>query len=414
MENIPKNSGLYGKLNVLIISFIVIQIMSLNVSIAVSSIAFGLWGGLWLIQLIAFRYEPSAKLIWGEIRWITLFIALYSLAEILSRIFAVHQEGALEGLKRLFLFLVFFAMVFKIPDRKTLHFVLFVILCSLMVVSIYELVNYIILAPELIPERGFGETRIDYLLYPLSGGELKLMMIMTILPLFFVKERFFVERKYLILISTPVIIAMLLTQSRNVFLALMICLIILGLLKNWKVLAVGIVVALILLFVLPVEFTGRFTSIFDLEHGSNNARLTMWETGWKIFLSSPFIGVGDNHIMDIYASFKPNLTVWEHSHLHSNIFMVLATTGLMGFIGFAGLMITIFIKQLKFYSQINNESDRALILGSILMFIAFNICGIFEWNFGDHEVLTLFLFLISVPFIIFKLTPKANSKVLNN
>lgn len=407
----PEKSGIYGKLNVIILSFLVIQVVTLNVSIAVSSIAFGLWGGLWIIQLTAFRSEPSAAVLWNEIKWITFFLAVYVVAEILSRVFAYYPDDALIGLKRLLLFLIFFAMIFKIPDRKSLHFILFVVLCLLMVVSVYELVNYVILAPELIPDKGFGETRIDYLLYPLSGGEIKLMMVMAILPMFFIKERFFVERKYLILISSPVIIAMLLTQSRNVFLALMVCLIIFGILKNWKVLAAGIGIAIILLFILPVEFTGRFTSIFDLQHGSNNARLTMWATGWEMFLSSPLIGVGDNHIMDVYASFKSNLSEWEHSHLHSNIFMVLATTGILGFIGFAGFMLSIFVKQLKYYKTINNESDRAMILGSILMFIAFNITGIFEWNFGDHEVLTVFLFLVSVPFIIFKLTPKSKSNL---
>jgi putative inorganic carbon (HCO3(-)) transporter len=406
----PEKSGLYSKLNVLIISFLVIQVVTLSISIAVSSIAFGLWGCLWIIQLIAFRDEPSAAILWNEIKWIVFFLAVYAAAEVLSRVFAVFPDGALIGLKRLLLFLVFFAMIFKIPDRKALHFVLFVVLCMLMAVSVYELINYVILAPELIPEKGFGETRIDYLLYPLSGGEIKLMMIMTILPMFLIKERFFVERKYLIIISLPVIISMLLTQSRNVFLALMICLVIFGILKNWKVLGAGIVIAVILLYILPVEVTGRFTSIFDLQHGSNDARLTMWGIGWKIFLSSPFIGVGDNHLMDVYVLFKNTLSEWEHSHLHSNIFMVLATTGVMGFIGFAGFMLSIFLKQLKYYKEINNESDKALILGSILMFIAFNICGIFEWNFGDHEVLSVFLFLISVPFIIFKLTPK---KVIN-
>lgn len=400
----------YNTINTLILAFLVIQVSTTSVSIALSSIAFGTWGGLWIIQLIAFRNEPSAKILWGEIKYIVLFIALYSVADILSRVFAVFPDGALIGSKRLFLFLVFFAMMFKIPDRKTLYFVLFIFLCSLMIVSIYELVNYIILAPELIPERGFGETRIDYLLYPLSGGEIKLMSILTVLPLFFVKEKFFVDKKYLILISSPVIISMLLTQSRNVFMALLICLAILGILKNRKALVTGIAVIVLLLLVLPVDFTGRFTSIFDIAHKSNQARLMMWGTGWKMFLANPIFGIGDNNVMEVYAMFKPNITEWEHSHLHSNVFMILATTGIVGFAAYIGMMLSIFIKQIKFFREIKNESDNALILGSILMFIAFQITGIFEWSFGDHEVLTVFLFLISVPFVIFKLTPRINTK----
>ena len=404
------NDKIYSKLNGIIVSLLVVQVITVSVSVAASSIAFGTWGGLWIIQLLVYRKEPHGKVIWQELKYIVLFMLLFSVAEILSRIYAVYPEGAMIGLKRLLLFLVFFGTVYKIPDRKALHFVLFVVLCSVMLVSIYELVNYFILAPTLIPERGFAETRIDYLLYPISSAEIKIMVLMTIFPLMFIKERFFVDRKYLIIISIPILLSMLLTQSRNVLLAFIVCLAIFGFIKNWKAVIVGAVVIIILLFVLPPEFTSRFTSIFDPEHGSNAARLTMWKTGWQIFLANPFTGVGDNKIMDVYIMYKPHLTEWEHSHLHSNIFMILATTGILGFVSFVGLFLTVFLKQLKYYREITNESDHALILGSILMFISFQISGIFEWNFGDHEVLTVFLFLLSVPFIIFKLTQKKQNK----
>lgn len=401
---------IYSRLNVIIISLLIIQIITVSVSIAISSIAFAVWGGLWIIQMIVYKGEPSGKAIMKEMKFVILFMLLYAVAELLSRVFAVYPEGAMIGMKRLLLFLVFFGMVFKIPDRKALHFVLFIVLCSLTVISIYELINYFVMAPELIPEKGFSETRIDYLMYPITSGEIKVMMFMTIFPLFFIKERFFVERKYLIIISAPIVISMILTQSRNVYLALIVCLFIYGLIKNRKILLISSVAAVLIFFILPSEFTSRFTSIFNPEHGSNAARLEMWKTGWQIFIANPITGIGDNKVMDIYAQFKPNMSSWEHSHLHSNIFMILATTGILGIITFVGLFLSIFIKQLQYYREITNESDHALILGSILMFISFQITGIFEWNFGDHEVITVFLFLISVPFIIFKLTPKKQNK----
>jgi O-antigen ligase len=402
----PENNKNYRIFNTLITGFLVLQVISISASIAVSSIAFGIWMGLWIIQLIVFRKEPAAIALLNEIRIIVFFAAFYCIAELVSRVFAVYPEGALTGMKRMLLFFIMFAAMFKIPDRKALHFILFLIILSVSIVSIFELVKYFISAPVLIPERGFGETRIDYLSYPLTAGEIKIMVLMSVLPLLFINERFFLRKRYLAVICAPIFLSMLLTQSRNVYLALAVCLIIFGFIKNWKVLLIGGAVFAVLLFVLPAEYTSRFTSIFDSSHGSNAGRLTLWATGWKMFLANPVIGVGDNSIMEVYMQYKYPLSDWEHSHLHSNIFMILVTTGILGFIGFAGFFISIFIKQLKYYNSFKNESDCALLMGSILVFIAFHVSGVFEWSFGDHEVITVLFFLLSVPFVIFKLNEK--------
>ncbi len=396
-----------SKLDIVILSLIVLQVISVSISIALSSIAFGAWIILWGFQAVVYRRDAFKGSIWREIKPVALFMAFYAIFEILSRVFAIYPEGALLGVKRVLIFLIFFAVIYKVPDKKTLHFIIFVLVCMTSFISIYELIKFAILAPEAIPQKGgFSETRIDYLLYPLSGAEIKLMVLMSIFPLFFIKERFFVELKYLILLSIPIVVSMYLTQSRNVFLSFIICLIIFGIIKSPKYLLIGAAAAVLVFFLLPVEFTERYTSIFSTSHGSNAGRLVMWETGWRMFLDHPFTGIGDNKIMDYYATYRDSMTEWEHSHLHSNIFMVLATTGIFGFLSFLGLFLTIFIKQIKFYKQVTNETDKALIMGSILMFIAFNISGIFEWSFGDHEVITVFFFLVSVPFVIFKLMPK--------
>lgn len=402
----PENNKNYRIFNTLIMGFLVLQVISVSASIALSSIAFGTWMVLWMVQLAIYRREPSAVILRKELKLIIIFIALYAIAELVSRIFAVYPDGALIGLKRLLLFFIMFAAMFKIPDRKALHFTLFILILTVSLVSIYELVKYLIAAPTVIPEKGFGETRIDYLSYPLTSGEIKIMVLMSVLPLLFIKERFFLRKRYLLVICAPIFLSMLLTQSRNVYLALVICLIVFGFVKNWKVLLAGAAVFLLLLFILPTEYTGRFTSIFDSSHGSNAGRITLWLTGWKMFLANPFFGVGDNMIMEVYSQYKYPLSEWEHSHLHSNIFMILVTTGLFGFLSLAGFFITVFVKMLKYYNEFKNESDCALLMGSILMFIAFQVCGVFEWSFGDHEVITVFFFLLSVPFVLFKLNEK--------
>ena len=131
----------------------------------------------------------------------------------------------------------------------------------------------------------------------------------------------------------------------------------------------------------------------------------MWDVGLNMFYDHPFTGVGDSHVSDVYKLYKEPEFHGEGSHLHSNFLMILATTGIFGFICYIGMIISIFLKQLKLYSKEKEPGiDRALLFGSVLVMISFNIAGVFEWSFGDHEVMTVFFFLISIPFIIYSIS----------
>ncbi|MEO8210172.1 MAG: O-antigen ligase family protein [bacterium] len=389
-----------------IIIFLTIQVSLVSLSIAVSSIAFGIWLSLWFFQIIIEKKINFDKNLFAEIKLINIFILLYVLFEIGSRFFAVYPEGAFINLKRLLLFLIFFVSIIKILNYKTLEKILFINICIVSIISVYELIKYSVKFNQLIYQMPFSEIRIDYFNYPLTTAEIKMMSLLSVFPLLFIKEKFIVSKKYLALILLPVFISMLLTQSRNVLLAVFICFFIFGIVSSRKFLLAFLVIVIMSSLILPSSYTQRVKSIFDLKHPSNESRLNMWETGLKIFIDHPLTGIADSHIKEIYETYRKAEAEGEGVHLHNNFIMILATTGIFGFISFMGMFISIFIKQIKFYKKQLNETYKMLILGSILVMISFQISGIFEWSFGDHEVMTVFFFLISVPFVVWKLGNK--------
>jgi len=383
-----------------ILILLTIQIASVSVSIAVSSIAFGIWIGLWLIQLIANRKITFSTATVPELKAVTLFVVLYACFEIVSRFFAIYPEGAFNNLKRLLLFLIFYVSVIKIPSVEILTKIIFANLIAVSVVSVFELANYLMRFNELISRMPFSEIRIDYFSYPLTSAEIKLMTLFSVFPLLFLKETLIVSKKFLIAAVVPVFVSMFLTQSRNVFLACAICFMIYGIAINRKFLFVFIIAVILSWIFLPQEILGRFQSIIDLKHPSNESRLNMWKTGWEMFADHPFTGVADSHIKEIYETYRTPLTQGEGVHLHNNFIMILATTGIFGFLSFIGLFLSLFLSQIKFFLREVNPVNKMLIFGSILVVIAFNIAGIFEWTFGDHEVVTVFFFLVAIPFVI--------------
>lgn len=399
--HLPK---LRHRLNIAILVCLTIQIFSVSFSIAVSSISFGVWGGLWIIEVLFLdRKLIYDKDTFKELKWINIFIGLYIVFDILSRVFAYFPDEAMVGAKRNLLFLIFFVCLMKVFDTKILFKLLIAVIVIQSLISLGELAKYSMNIGREIQDRAFGEIRIDYLAYPLTSGEIKMMIFFLFFPLLFLKGRsLFMDKRILAVLLVPIFASMILTQSRNVFLAIFVCMLLTGIFINRKFLLIFVAAILIGGFVLPDKYTARIKSIFDSSHPSNSGRLMMWQTGHKMFLDRPLLGVGDNKLMEIYDEYRPNKGETEHSHLHSNIMMILATNGILGFTAWVGMFMLIFLKLIKYYRMKFSDEYKLIIFGSILVLISFQVSGVFEWSFGDAEVFSVLFFILAIPFNLYK------------
>jgi O-antigen ligase len=394
----------------IIIVFLAIQIFSVSFSIALSSISFGIWGGLWILELIVFRKIDIPQSLSKDLKYISVFIFLFFLTDLISRIFAVVPDGAFVGLKRFLLYLIFYGMIIKIKDKDTLNKIIISILTVFTLISVYEIILYVIDFFDKVNHVNIGEIRLSTFSYFITTGEMKMLVFISLFPLLFVKEKIFIPKKYLITSLSIIFISMYLTQTRNVILSVFICLIIIGIFINRKFLIYFTIFTIVFLSIIPSQFRERLASIVNPKHPSNELRLIMWDIGWKMFKDHPITGVGDNEITQVYKMYKNPERFGEGAHLHSNYMMVLATKGIFGLIFYIALFITLFLKHFKYFKETDNKEQKYLIFGCILAMISFHISGIFEWNYGDWEILTLLLFIISIPFVFVKLKNEAVQK----
>ncbi|TRZ63928.1 O-antigen ligase domain-containing protein, partial [bacterium] len=289
--------------NTLII-FLAVQLISVCFSTALSSLAFGIWGGLWIILLIVKRESLYTKEINTDLKYFYFFFGIFISSEIISRVFAVIPEGAFVNLKSFLLFLIFFAVISKFKTEKLIYQILFIVLIVFSIFSLYELGKYAYNLGPLLKTVNSADIRIDYLGYPLSMGECKMLLLMTVIPLFFAKDKLIIKKWLLALISAPIFISMFLTQSRNVMLATAICLVITGIFINKRFLVLLIIVFTAGWLALPGSMQDRIKSIANPQHESNKSRLIMWNIGWQMFVDHPITGVGDNEITEIYKLYK--------------------------------------------------------------------------------------------------------------
>src|SRR5207247_934212 len=90
------------------------------------------------------------------------------------------------------------------------------------------------------------------------------------------------------------------------------------------------------------------------------------------------------------------------SHLHSTPLQIVVERGVPGLAAWIAIWVAFFAASAGTLSRIpaGDEDARALVLGSMAAIAAFLVAGLFEYNFGDTEVLLVALALMALPFIV--------------
>ena len=394
------NIRTYLSLDNLINYFILLQIVSTGFSVAVSSISLGVWVVLWVYRILNEKDFRGFTILFSQYRFFIIGLAGFILTELLSRIFAVFPEEALIGMKRYLLVLCFFANQGVLKSRKDLFRNLIIITAGFSILSTVEIIRFILTLSENLKSTSFSEIRIDYFGYPITAGEIKMLVLMVMFPLILSKKNHGVRKIYIIGMLIPVLVSLFLTQSRNVYLGVLISLFIYGIFVNWRFLVSYLLFLCILWVVMPGAGKERIKSIFDLQHPSNKSRLVMWNVGMQVFKDYPVLGTGDNEITQVYKMYKTPESHGEGSHFHSNPVMILVTSGSAGAFFYLFLWAAVFAYAIKDYLKSDNTFDKEVIMGIIIAMISFHISGIFEWNFGDWEVATVMFYLISLIFAL--------------
>lgn len=178
---------------------------------------------------------------------------------------------------------------------------------------------------------------------------------------------------------------------------------ILFLLAAWNIRWTGVILAglVILFFLLPDSFRTRVYSGFDLRDTTTRVRVELFLTGKNILQSHPWTGVGPRLIPTVYKDYQQSTEFpgWAYQHLHNNFIQIGADMGLIGLLTWCALWARLLWDlgmKMRRHRLLGNTGWAAAGLGGLLAFLC---AGLFEYNFGDAEVLILLLFLITAPYV---------------
>lgn len=205
----------------------------------------------------------------------------------------------------------------------------------------------------------------------------------------------------------PQLLGLLLSYVRGSYVGTFIGLMALSWLKNKKIIPFLLLLIALTFAVLPSSVAKRGMSIFDLSTPSTQVRLHQWRDSIKIFKDYPFLGLGWIDLGEIhrrYADPGADLQADEFTigHFHNNFIMILMYFGTLGLLVFTWLIIQIIRTEYAILKGVTSQEKRlsAIACGCFAAFIGFLTNGMFDWTFGDDEIIMLVWFTVGLSLAI--------------
>ncbi len=370
-------------------SLLALQVASVFFSIAVSSISFGILSLLFVLKILS---NPDKI---KDLRTtLDLFFLAFVTVEILSAIFSDYKFEAFYHARRVLLILVFYTAILVFKDARQIYNTILGLGIVAAIVSVIEIVVYYI-RPDIV---WLGVFQIS-----MTAGELKMIILLLLFPLYLDREISFRKRALTLLIMAPIYLTFLLTFVRSAWLGFAVGLLAVVLLRYRYFFPGWVFLVVVFYLFFPLKY--RYSQLSDVAKSETTvARYMVWKTGIRMFTHKPLLGYGDIDLYKVYVKFRPNPEPDErHGHLHNNFIMWLVLFGIVGFAVLSGLFIKMLIDMFAFYKNFASVPLlRDFILAGIGVFFSFHISGIFEWSFGDAEIMTIFWFVLGLVYSINK------------
>jgi O-antigen ligase len=232
------------------------------------------------------------------------------------------------------------------------------------------------------------------------------------------------RRPWVLGLGLLLIAALYLTQTRNAWLGAIMGLATVFALTRPK--AIGALAAAIAMVYLlsPVSIQERLRTGWDIADPNTRNRIELFQTSLRMIRDNPWFGVGPKNVGREALRYRGNNEYpdWMYLHMHNNALQIAAERGIPGLLLWCWLMGRLAWDAARVYRRARLPSPSPDGSGNVAMmaslaalggWVALSLAGLFEYNFGDSEVLTLFLFIMAAPYV-FLTKPEIESRPLES
>ncbi len=371
------------------------------------------------------------KLSFDSIKPIVLPLLAFAIWILIAVAASPNVAVSLKITKKFFLFLIVFLAPLMIRAEGRLTWIYRSIFAVSVISSMFGLLQYLD-----NPNRD--------LLHRISGFMSQWMTFSGLLMLVLVLLTAFAlcagvrNHLWVIPIGILIVLALMFSQTRNTWIGAVIGIIVLIVLRRPRAITILILGVLVFYVIAPGQVKHRLASIMD----KKDPRLHVYMTAFHIIQDNPWLGVGPKNVQyeapkyreekDFpdwikkavglfsnsaqYQEEEKKFEAWLYQHMHNNLLEIAAEAGIPGMILWLWFMFRLAWDALRCYRYANSKSfsgseglkREALIASSAALgaWAALMIAGMFEYNFGDSEVLMLFLFIAGAPYAFLAQRPE--------
>ena len=347
-----------------------------------------------------------------RLRWPLLApILAFSAWSLVAALASDHVTGSLHELKGLLSLGALFVIVNTLPDPAAARRFAVWLLLALTGAAVLGLVQVVACpgpdavgaATPLVGKflRKCMRARAFYSIYMTLAGVLAMTVTAALPPL----SRVGAHTRWLLPAWIVSLTALALTYVRGAWLGLAAgVLVVVAGLGRRGLAAAGVMLALAVALAagLP-EVRARVASIVDPANDTARDRMAMLEVGLRLTGRHPIVGIGPGQLKHIYAQEAPPEAMRRAtSHVHNTPLQIALERGLPGLAMWLWIFVAFFRRAGTILVRLPADppGDRALVLGSLAALATFMVAGLFEFNFGDTEVLLVATTLMALPFVV--------------
>lgn len=313
-------------------------------------------------------------------------LVVYAGATLVSAAFSADPARSFLDCKQLVLFLIV-PLTFRLATGSRGITLATVVVSCAGVSAVYGIFQYGILHYDQLSQRPQGSLG-HYMTY---SGLLMLVLGVAIARVLFLSY----GRTWAALVMPALAVAIALTSTRSAEVGVCAAAALLFALKDFRLFALVPVVAAIFFAVAPRPVTHRFVSMFDARDPTRMDRIAMLHEGARMVAASPLVGVGPNMVEKRYSEFRGEDAVNKiNLHLHNNPVQIAAERGLPALAVWLWFLVAL-VRDL--WGRFRSGGQRFLSAAALAGVAALLTAGLFEYNFGDSEVLMFFLILVTLP-----------------
>ncbi|ERI90754.1 O-antigen polymerase [Clostridiales bacterium oral taxon 876 str. F0540] len=333
--------------------------------------------------------------------YFSIFALILLVMMFCSVAYAQYKAIALtESIRFLTYIILYFIIKYEVNDKSSIDNIIRCFITTIIILCIIGFVQAVtkVGVGEFIYHGNYG-TRVrvpSTLGNPNSFGGLLILSIFPVIMLTISEKRS--KAKLLYFISSIMIFSnILLTESRNAWLGLAIGAFVLTIVYNIRLVFVFLGVGSLTLLI-PQIFA-RIKEFTDMSQ--NIGRIQLWQLALIIIKEHPFKGIGNGNYQKMYSYYTakyPELNYNHHTEftVHNNYLKVQSELGILGTIGFLGMIISAVVRIKKLIAMDLEKKYVSFFKGFLASLIAFAFINLSDDFFLVPKIASYFWIIIAV------------------